>query len=197
MVCWVDVGAGSVTVCVSVSVTVCEGVVTVFAGAVTVVVLVTVVEDWVGKAGWWSRLFGWRSWADAAGAGSVMTWSTLCGWPPPASTPTSIPTTRQVIAPATRAAIWLARVHLKPAMRWRCPLGRLVMHSLPLIIPNRRQLRRSGTHADSSPAREEQRLTGAAVWTARRAVSQTDARGPLIDSGPRFVAMCERVSCHC
>jgi hypothetical protein len=42
------------------------------AGAVTVFVLVTVVEDWVGCAGW-SRLPGWRSWAEAAGAGSVMT----------------------------------------------------------------------------------------------------------------------------
>jgi hypothetical protein len=34
----VDVGAGSVTVCVSVSVTVCPGVVTVFATPVTVTV---------------------------------------------------------------------------------------------------------------------------------------------------------------
>jgi hypothetical protein len=61
-----------VTVCVSVSVTVWVGVVTVFAGAVTVIVLVTVVEDWVGSGGWF-WLFGWRSWADAAGDGSVMT----------------------------------------------------------------------------------------------------------------------------
>jgi hypothetical protein len=63
-----------VTVCVSVSVTVCIGVVivTVLAGAVTIVVLVTVVGDWVGSAGG-SWVFGWRSWADAGGAGSVMT----------------------------------------------------------------------------------------------------------------------------
>jgi hypothetical protein len=63
-----------VTVCVSVSVTVCVGVVivTVLAGAVTVVELVTVVGDWVGSAGW-SWGVGRRSWADAGGAGSVMT----------------------------------------------------------------------------------------------------------------------------
>ena len=66
-------------VCVSVSVTVWVGVVTVLAaavtvlaGAVTVMVLVTVVDGWVGSAGWWSRLFAWRSWADAGGM-SVMT----------------------------------------------------------------------------------------------------------------------------
>jgi hypothetical protein len=54
-----------------VSVTVCAGVVIVFAAAVTVIVLVAVVEDGVCDA-CWSRLPGWMSWADA-GAGSVMT----------------------------------------------------------------------------------------------------------------------------
>jgi len=61
-----------VIVCVSVSVTVWVGVVTVLAAAVTVIVLVTVVEAWVGSAGWRSRVFDWRSWADAGGV-SVMT----------------------------------------------------------------------------------------------------------------------------
>jgi hypothetical protein len=98
----VDVGAGTVTVWVSVSVTVWAGVVTVLAAAATVNVLVTVVEDRAGRSAS-SRLAGRRSWADVC-TGSVMTWSTLWGWLALASTPTNIPISKQVIAPATRAA---------------------------------------------------------------------------------------------